>query len=82
MTKSNVTVTPVVEVSDGSRGIGYYCAGRHCAKREQCHRHTSSIVERNAQFDDYDKVMLTEGKCKFFIDIKEVTQLGLNTQQI
>jgi hypothetical protein len=77
MTKSNVTV-----VGDGSRGIGYYCAGRHCAKREQCHRHTSSIVERNAQFDDYDKVMLTEGKCKFFIDIKEVTQLGLNTQQI
>ena len=77
MTKSNVTV-----VGDGSRGIGYYCAGRHCAKREQCHRHTSSIVERNAQFDDYDKVMLTEGKCKFFIDIKEVTHLGLNTQQI
>ena len=77
MTKSNVTAVP--EVGDGSRGIGYYCAGRHCAKREQCHRHTSSIVERNAQFDDYDKVMLTEGKCKFFIDIKEVTQVGLTT---
>jgi len=76
MTKSNVTV-----VHDGSSGRGYYCAGRHCALREQCHRHTSSIVERNAHFDDYDKLMLTEGKCKFFIDIKEVTQLGLNTQQ-
>jgi hypothetical protein len=74
MTKSNGTA-----VHDGSSGRGYYCAGRHCALREQCYRHTSSIVERNAQFDDYDKLMLTEGKCKFFIDIKEVTQLGLNT---
>ena len=73
MIKSNVTAVP--EVSSSS-GRGYYCAGRHCAKREQCHRHTSSIVQRNAEFDDYDKLMLTEGKCKYFIDIKEVTQIG------
>lgn len=74
MVKSNVTVAPVVH--DGSSGRGYYCAGRHCTAREQCHRHTSSIVQRNADFDDYDILMLSEGTCKYFIDIKEVTQLG------
>lgn len=59
----------------------YYCAGRHCAKRDMCDRHVASIKERNAEFDDYDILMLSEGKCKYFIDIKEVTQVGIATQQ-
>jgi len=74
MIKSNVTV-----VHDGISGRGYYCAGRRCAIKKQCHRHTSSIVEHNARFNDYDKLIPTKGECKFFVDIREVTQLGLNT---
>ena len=75
MIKSNVTVVAVEH--DVSSGRGYYCAGRHCAVREQCHRHTSSVVQRNANFDDYDILMLSEGKCKYFVDVKETIQLGL-----
>ena len=73
MIKSNVTAVP--EVSSSS-GRGYYCAGRHCAKREQCHRHTSSIAQRNAVFDDYDILMLSEGSCRFFVDVKTANQVG------
>lgn len=72
--KSNVTVVPEVEVPSGGRG--YYCAGRHCAKREQCHRHTSSLVQRNADFDDYDILMLSEGSCKYFVNVKEANRVG------
>lgn len=74
MIKSNVTVVPVVNSSSGGRG--YYCAGRHCAIREQCHRHTSSLVQRNADFDDYDILMLSEGSCRFFVDVNAANQVG------
>lgn len=73
MIKSNVTEVPVV---NSSSGLGYYCAGRHCAVREQCHRHTSSLVQRNADFDDYDILMLSEGSCKYFVDVKEANRVG------
>lgn len=73
MTKSNVAVA--VE-NDGSNGRGYYCEGRQCAVKEKCHRHTSGIIQQNAVFNDYDILMLTEEKCKFFVDVKEVAQLG------
>ncbi len=74
MVKSNVTAVPVVNSSGG--GLGYYCAGKHCAVREQCHRHTSSLVQRNAEFDDYDILMLSEGSCKYFVDVKEANRVG------
>jgi hypothetical protein len=77
MVKSNVTAVPVVPVLNSSGGgLGYYCAGRHCAVREKCHRHTSSIVQPNAVFDDYDKLMLSEGSCRFFVDVKEANRIG------
>ena len=74
MTKSNVAV-----VQDGSSGRGYYCAGSKCAIKEKCHRHTSGVAQLNAVFDDYDILMLTEESCKFFVNVKEVNQLGLDT---
>lgn len=74
MVKSNVTVVPVVEVRSGGRG--YYCAGRHCAIREKCHRHTSGIGQKPSAFDDYDILMLSEGSCKYFVDVKTANQVG------
>lgn len=53
----------------------YYCAGRFCTMRESCHRHVSSVQVNNAQFEDYDLVKLRDQSCKYFIDIKEVSQL-------
>jgi hypothetical protein len=77
MVKSNVTAVSEVPILNSSGGgLGYYCAGRHCAKREQCHRHTSSLVQRNAEFDDYDILMLSEGSCRFFVDVKEANRVG------
>lgn len=52
----------------------YFCAGRFCTMREQCHRHVSSVQVNNAQFEDYDLVKLRDQNCKYFIDIKEVAQ--------
>lgn len=72
MTKSNVTVE-----NDGSNGRGYYCAGRQCAVKEKCHRHTSGIIQPNAVFDDYDTLMLTEETCRYFVDVKKVAHSGL-----
>lgn len=72
MTKSNVTVE-----NDGSNGRGYYCAGRQCAVKEKCHRHTSGIIQPNAVFNDYDILMLTEETCRYFVDVKKVAHLGL-----
>jgi len=76
MTKSNVTAVEVV-VHDGSRGRGYYCAGRQCAVKERCHRHTSGIMQQDAVFNDYDILMLSEETCKYFVDVKKVAHLGL-----
>lgn len=73
MVKSNVTVVPVVEVRSGGRG--YYCAGRHCAIRDKCHRHTSGIGQNSSAFDDYDVLMLSEGSCKYFVDVKTANQV-------
>jgi predicted RNA-binding protein YlxR (DUF448 family) len=70
MTKSNVTVA-----HDGSNGRGYYCAGRRCAIKEQCHRYTSNIVEYDARVNDYDKLIKTKEKCKFFVDVNEANQI-------
>ncbi len=76
MVKSNVTVAEVPVVLHSNGGLGYYCAGRHCAIRERCHRHTLSIVQPNAVFDDYDVLMLSEGSCRFFVDVKEANRVG------
>ena len=76
MTKSNVTEVEVPVLNSSGGGIGYYCAGRHCSSRDKCHRHTSSIGQRNAVFDDYDKLMLSEGSCRFFVNVKTVNQIG------
>lgn len=70
MTKSNVTAVEVAE-HDGSNGRGYYCAGRQCAVKEKCHRHTSGIMQQEAVFNDYDILMLTEETCKFFVEVKK-----------
>jgi len=49
----------------------YYCAGRYCTMREQCHRHTSSTGVNRAPFEDYDLVALKPklatlcDRCKF-----------------
>ena len=75
MIKSNVTVVPVVSSSSGG-GRGYYCAGRHCAITDKCHRHTSGIGQNISAFDDYDKLMLSEGSCRFFVDVKTANRVG------
>lgn len=49
----------------------YFCAGRYCAEREKCHRHTSSVHVNEAPFNDYDLVRMKEGltkPCRYFID--------------
>ena len=48
----------------------YYCAGRHCDVRDTCHRHTSSTQVSNADFNDYDLVMIRDfpKPCQYFID--------------
>ena len=53
----------------------YYCAGRYCTMREQCHRHTSSTGVNNAPFNDYDLVaMKTPTKaCQYYIDRNQAT---------
>lgn len=74
MTKS---IEPEVQVLNSSGGgIGYYCAGRHCAKRDKCHRHTASSRLSNAVFDDYDVLMLSEGSCRFFVNVNTANQIG------
>jgi hypothetical protein len=75
MTKSNVTEVAVV-AHDGSRGRGYYCAGRQCTVKEKCHRHTSGIIQRDAIFNDYDILMLSEETCRYFVDVKKANQIG------
>ena len=48
----------------------YYCAGRYCTMREQCHRHTSSTGVNLAPFNDYDLLAIkTPTKpCQHYID--------------
>ena len=49
----------------------YYCAGRYCTMREQCHRHTSSVHVNDAPFKDYDLVRMKDGltkPCQYYID--------------
>jgi hypothetical protein len=75
MTKSNVTVVPVV--SSNSGGLVYYCAGRHCAISDDCHRYTSGIKQQNNPvYDEYDTLMLSEGNCRFFVNVKEANRVG------
>jgi hypothetical protein len=76
MTKSNVTEVEVAVHDGSSRGRGYYCAGRQCAVKERCHRHTSGIMQQDAVFNDYDILMLSEETCKYFVDVKKVAHLG------
>ena len=54
----------------------YYCAGRYCTMREQCHRHTSSTGVNRAPFEDYDLLALrTPTKpCQHYIDRDNVNQ--------
>ena len=54
----------------------YYCAGRYCTMREQCHRHTSSVHVNDATFYDYDLIKLrlhTTSACPYYIDRNEAT---------
>lgn len=74
MIKSNVR--SVTTEHDGTSGKGYYCAGRHCAIKNQCHRYTASIDQENVKFNDYDAAQPSEIKCKYFAAIKEVIQAG------
>jgi len=55
----------------------YYCAGRYCTMREQCHRHTSSTSVNRASFEDYDLLALrTPTKpCQHYIDRDNVNQV-------
>jgi hypothetical protein len=56
----------------------YYCAGRYCTVREQCHRHTSSVKIVEAKFNDYDLVHMRDGiakPCQYFIDRNLATGL-------
>ena len=59
----------------------YYCAGRYCVMRENCHRHTSSTGINRAPFEDYDLVALRKRSCSHFID-RDIVQFGKkNTQE-
>jgi len=53
----------------------YYCAGRYCQSRDWCHRHTSSVHVNNAEFYDYDLLMMRQKNkiCNYFIDRDEAT---------
>ena len=55
----------------------YYCAGRYCERRSECHRHTSSVQVHNAEFDDYDLVMIREfpKPCQYYIPRDQATGL-------
>ena len=58
----------------------YYCAGRYCTMREQCHRHTSSLGVNLAPFNDYDLIHLRDGiskPCQHYIDRDTAT--GVNS---
>jgi len=52
----------------------YYCAGRYCTMREQCHRHTSSTGVNHAPFEDYDLVAIKTKPCQYYIDRDSVNQ--------
>lgn len=69
MTKSKVMT--VADISN-TEARTYYCAGRYCAKREKCHRHTSSTQITRAPFDDYDLVMIKDTStrsCQYYVSI-------------
>lgn len=53
----------------------YYCAGRYCTMREQCHRHTSSAGVNHAPFEDYDLLALkmSDKLCQHYIDRDQAT---------
>lgn len=54
----------------------YYCAGRFCSMRDQCHRHTSSVHVNEAPFNDYDLIHLRKGlfkPCDYYIDRDHAT---------
>ena len=55
-----------------STALGYYCAGRHCAKKEKCHRYVSSTKINNATYDQYDRKLLRDGICIYFVNITAV----------
>ena len=57
----------------------YYCAGRYCTVREQCHRHTSSVGVNLAPFNDYDLLALKMPSklCQHYIDRNKAT--GINS---
>ena len=57
----------------------YYCAGRYCTMREQCHRHTSSTRVNRASFEDYDLLALKTltKPCQHYIDRDHAT--GINS---
>jgi hypothetical protein len=57
----------------------YYCAGRYCTMREQCHRHTSSLGVNHAPFEDYDLLALkmSNKSCQHYIDRDAAT--GVNS---
>ncbi len=57
----------------------YYCAGRYCTMREQCHRHTSSTGVNRAPFEDYDLVALKTKPCQHYIDRDVAT--GVKSQE-
>ena len=73
MTKSKVMT--VADISN-TEARTYYCAGRYCAKREKCHRHTSSTQVNRAPFDDYDLVMIRDmnaRSCQYYVSIDKAT---------
>ena len=69
-----------VEVELPSHGKSYYCAGRHCSKRDKCHRHTSSTGVNQAPFEDFDLVMIKSlpKPCQYFIDRNKAEGLQPN----
>lgn len=72
----NTTNEPVPQ-----SGIGYYCAGRRCKIREQCHRHTIGIVQPTATFNDYDMLREPKEPCKFFVDVDIINKKTSASQE-
>jgi hypothetical protein len=76
MKKSNVTSV------DSQSNRGYYCAGRKCPVKEQCHRYTSSLARQDPKFNEYDNDSSTPlpkasaADCNFFVDVKTANQVG------
>ena len=59
----------------------YYCAGRYCTVRENCHRHTSSAHVNDAPFYDYDLIKVkyhTTSVCPYYIDRNLATGVKSN----